>query len=164
MSKGGFLKVVVVGLFLYAFVAPGLVLAQSAAPAGGPPPLIAAPAPAVDAAPPAIEAPSVASSGRRARQATDIFAGLTYTDEQKAKIDQIRETTKAHMDTVIRDDKLSVDQKQAMLQGYQRIEAGQIFEILTPAQQRDVRKKLTTQRSAERQPQKPQPQPPVAPH
>lgn len=151
MSKAGFSKQATVALayLLCAFLAPGLTLAQSAAPAGGPPPTMAA--------------PPAAQSSQRARQATDIFAGLNYTDEQKAKISEIRQTTKAHMDIVIKDDKLSLDQKQAMLQGYKRIEAGQIFNILTAEQQKEVRKKLTAQRAAERD-QQPQQQPPVAPH
>src|SRR5881227_1829582 len=44
----------------------------------------------------------------------DDFAGLTFTDEQKAKIEQIRQAMKLRMDAVVKDDKLNADQKQAM--------------------------------------------------
>jgi Spy/CpxP family protein refolding chaperone len=159
MSKSSFSKqvIVAVGILLCASAAPGLALAQSAASAGGPPPTIAAP-------PPTIAAPPAPQSSQRARQVTDIFAGLTYTDDQKAKINEIRQNTKAHVDVVIKDDKLDSYQKQAMVQGFQRLEAGEIFKILTPEQQKDVRKKLSARRTAERDQPKPQQPPPVAPH
>ena len=159
MSKSSFSKQVIVaaGILLCAFGTPGLALAQSAAPAGGPPPMIAAP-------PPTIAAPPAPQSSQRARQATDLFAGLNYTDDQKAKINEIRQKTKAHMDVVIKDGKLDPSQKQAMLQGYQRLEAGEIFKILTPDQQKEVRKKQAAQRAAEQQQRKAQQPPPVAPH
>lgn len=158
MTKSGFSKQVIVAVgILCAFAAPRLALAQNAAPAGGPPPTIAAPPSTIAAAP----APQ---SSQRARQATDLFAGLNYTDDQKAKINEIRQNTKAHMDVVIKDDKLDSYQKQAMVQGFQRLEAGEIFKILTPEQQKEVRKKLTARRAAERDQPKPQQPPPVAPH
>ena len=158
MTKLGFSKqvIVVVGI-LCAFAAPRLALAQNAAPAGGPPPSIAAP-------PPTIAAPPAPQSSQRAHQATDPFAGLNYTDDQKAKINEIRQNTKAHMDLVVKDNKLDAEQKQAMLQGFQRLEAGEIFKILTPDQQKEVRKKMAAQRAAEQQQRKTQQQPPVAPH
>ena len=160
MSKSDFSKLLAlaVGLLLYEFAAPGLALAQSAAPAGGPPPTIAA------APPRAIAAPPAPQSSQRSRQVTDIFAGLSYTDEQKAKINEIRQNTKAHMDVVIKDNKLDPDQKQAMLRGFQRLETNEIFEVLTPEQQKEVRKNLTKRRAAERDQPKPQQPPPVAPH
>lgn len=152
MSKGTFSKhvIVAVGFLLSPFLAPAPALAQSAAPAGGPPPMIAA--------------PPAPQSSQRAHQATDPFAGLNYTDEQKAKINEIHQNTKAHMEVVIKDDKLDPSQKQAMLQGYQRLEASEIFKILTPEQQKEVRKKLAAQRAAEQQQRKAQQPPPVAPH
>lgn len=159
MAKSGFSKQVIVaaGILLCAFGTPRLALAQSAAPAGGPPPMVAAP-------PPTIAAPPAPQSSQRARQATDLFAGLNYTDDQKAKINEIRQNTKAHMDVVIKDDKLDSYQKQAMVQGFQRLEAGEIFKILTAEQQKEVRKKVTARRAAERDQPKPQQPPPVAPH
>ena len=78
----------------------------------------------------------------------DYFEGLTYTDEQKAKIDEIHKQTKARLDTVVRDDKLSPEQRDAMVQGYRRIEAGEIFELLTPGQQKEVQERAKAHRAA----------------
>lgn len=153
MNKSGFSKQVAVaaGFLLGAFLAPGL-LAQSAPPATAPPPAIAAP-------------PPPAAQPRQARrEAMDPFAGLSYTDEQKVKISEIRQSTKAKMDLVAKDDKLDAEQKQAMLQGYHRLEAGEIFKILTPEQQKEVRKKVATARAAEQQQRKAQQQQSTLPH
>ena len=72
----------------------------------------------------------------------DDFAGLSFNEEQKAKIQQIRQDIKSRMDAVTKDDKLSQDQKDAMLFGFHRMERSQVFEVLTPEQQAEVRKKI----------------------
>jgi len=79
----------------------------------------------------------------------DVFAGLTYTDEQKAKIGAIHQDIKAHMDAVTNDSKLNADQKAAMLSGYQRLERGQVFKVLTSEQQREVLKRERARQAAE---------------
>jgi Spy/CpxP family protein refolding chaperone len=84
------------------------------------------------------------------------FAGLTFTDEQKAKIAQIQGDMKPRMDTVAKDKNLTPEQKGAMLDGYHRMEQQQIFAVLTPEQQTEVRKKMVARRSAEREKTKPQ--------
>jgi Spy/CpxP family protein refolding chaperone len=38
-----------------------------------------------------------------------------------------------------------------MLNGYRYLENGQVFEVLTPEQQSEVRKKVAAQRAAQRQ-------------
>jgi Spy/CpxP family protein refolding chaperone len=151
MSQDRFSKqvAVVMGFLLYVLVAPRLALAQSVAPAGGPPPTIAA--------------PSATASRPGAPQATDIFAGLNLSDGQKAKITEIRQNTRARMLVVSKDEKLTADQKEAMLVGLQRMEAGDIFNQLTPEQQKEVRKKLAAQRAADQQ-QRAQRSSSVAPH
>ena len=78
---------------------------------------------------------------------------MTYTTEQQAKIDQIRQTTKQRIDTVVKDDKLAPEAKEAMVNGYQRIEAQEMFQVLTPEQQKEVRKKALARRAAEQQTQ-----------
>ena len=81
----------------------------------------------------------------RAKQApvpTDIFAGLQYTEDQKAKISKIHEDIKSRMDTVIKDDKLSPDQKGAFLQGFERMERSEVYKVLTPEQQTEVLKRM----------------------
>jgi Spy/CpxP family protein refolding chaperone len=87
----------------------------------------------------------------------DDFAGLTLTDDQKAKIEQIHQVTRSHMDIVARDPKSDSEQKQAMLEGMARIERGQIFQVLTPEQQSEVRKKVAARHAAEQQGKKKQP-------
>lgn len=82
---------------------------------------------------------------------TDDFAGLNFTADQKAKIDQIHQDTKLRMDTVVKDEKLSPEQKEAMLDGYRRMERNQVFQVLTPEQKTEVRKKLLAQRAAARE-------------
>jgi len=87
-------------------------------------------------------------------QPTDDFAGLKYTDDQKEKIDQIHQDMKSRMDLVVKDEKLSPDQKEAMLEGYRRLERGQVFKLLTPEQQREVRKRISARRAAEQEKKK----------
>ena len=78
--------------------------------------------------------------------------------QQKAKIDQIRQDTKQRMDAVKKDEKLTPEAKQAMLDGYQRIEIQQLFKVLTPEQQAEVRKKAQARRAEQ---QKKQNRPPT---
>jgi len=85
---------------------------------------------------------------------TDDFAGLTYSDEQKAEIDKIRQDTKVRKDAVVRDEKLNTDQKDAMLQGYTRIEYSRIYKVLTPEQQMQVRQRMRARREADQAAQK----------
>ena len=125
-------QVTVAAGFLFLWWAPGLACAQDSAPGSAPPPSLASPEARVKKGP------------------LDDFAGLTYTDEQRAKIDQIRQTTRQRMDAVRKDEKLTPEAKQAMLEGYQRLEIGQLFEVLTPEQQAEVRKKAQA-RHAEQQ-------------
>ena len=81
------------------------------------------------------------------------FAGLTLTDDQKAKIAQIRQNAKLRRDAVINNHGLSQDRKEAMLEGLQRIEISEIFKVLTPDQQTEVRKRMMARRAAEQQEQ-----------
>lgn len=82
---------------------------------------------------------------------TDDFAGLKFTDGQQAKIDEIRQDIKVRREAVVKDERLNTTQKEAMLEGYQRLENVQVFEVLTPEQQKEVRKKIVARRAAGRQ-------------
>jgi hypothetical protein len=98
------------------------------------------------------QTPTVATPGTRPNRDSppqDDFAGLQYTDEQKAAIDLIRQQTKSHKEAVLKDEKLTADQKEAMILGYTRIEYGQIYKELTPEQKREVRKRNSARRAAE---------------
>jgi hypothetical protein len=128
--------------FLFLGATPGLGHQQSA-PSSSPPQSVA-PAPVQTA-------PHAATPGVRPRReatAEDDFAGLTYTDEQKAKIDKIEETAKMRADAIRRDEKLNPDQKHAMLDGYRRMEMNEMFRVLTPQQQAEVRKKALARHKA----------------
>jgi Spy/CpxP family protein refolding chaperone len=85
---------------------------------------------------------------------SDDFDGLTFTNEQKAEIDQIYQEMKPRMDNVVKDEMLTSDQKGAMLDGYRRMEQRQIFAVLTPDQQKEVRKKINARHAAEQEKKK----------
>jgi len=141
MNKNRFsARVTVAAGFLLLCAAPGLTRAQSS------PPRTAQ----THKAPPAARPKSDV-------QPTDDFAGLKYTDDQKEKIDQIHQDMKSRMDLVVKDEKLSPDQKDAMLQGYRRLERSQVFKLLTPEQQREVRKRISARRAAEQEKKKKKP-------
>jgi Spy/CpxP family protein refolding chaperone len=134
-------RVAVAAGLCFLCVAPRLTLGQSAAPVP-------------------TQTPNAASHGAQQKgdsQPQDYFAGLTYTDEQKAEIDKIRQEIKAHKDLVAKDDKLTPDQKDAMLLGYTRMENGRVYKLLTPEQQREVRQRVLAHRAAEAAKKKPAP-------
>jgi hypothetical protein len=133
MNKIAFVKpVVVAGGFLFLCAAPKLTFGQSS-PLGAapPPPMRSASAPRPNSTPP-----------------PDLLEGLTLTDDQQAKIDQIREDTKSRLAAVANDKKLSPEAANAMFQGLQRIENDKILEVLTLEQKQEVRRRLSAWRAA----------------
>lgn len=98
--------------------------------------------------------PAPAARPKRGTPPTDDFAGLTFTDDQKAKIDQIHQNMKPRMDAVVKDEKLDAGQKEAMLEGLLRMESRQIFKVLTPGQRLEVRDRILARRAAEREERK----------
>jgi Spy/CpxP family protein refolding chaperone len=138
MNKNRFAKPVAVAAgFIFLFAVPGLTRAQSAPPA-----------------------PKVVSHGPPPTKGSlppDDFAGLNFTEEQKAEIAQIRRNTKSNKDAVVNDEKLTADQKDAMLLGYTRMEYGMIYKVLSPEQQRQVREKVLARRAADQAATKKQP-------
>jgi len=138
MNKNLFVRPVAVAAgFLFLCVAPRLTHAQNAAPGPAQTPHTVSPAaqPKKDTHPP------------------DIYVGMTFTDEQKAKIYAITQNAKVRVDAVNKDEKLDSDQKQAMLDGFRRIEISEIFKVLTPEQQVEIRKRMRAQRAAAQQPE-----------
>lgn len=130
-------QVAVAAGFLFLWWAPEVTCAQNSAPAPAPIPQMISPG----------------AQPRKGGPPPYDFAGLTYTPEQQAKIDQIRQTTRQHIDTVRKDEKLAPEAKEAMVNGYHRIEAQEMFKVLTPEQQKEVRKKALARRAAEQQAQ-----------
>jgi len=115
--------------------------------------LLAAPAPVgAQSNTPPVSTKKMASAGVQPKKASsleDDFAGLNYTDEQKAQIEKIRQDTKAREQNVKNDDKLTADQKDAMLVGYSRMQYGMMYKVLTPEQKRQVQQKIRARRAAE---------------
>ena len=136
MNKSAFVRpVVVAGGFLLLCAAPKLAFAQSSQPSAAPPPPIR----------------SAAAPPRNATAPPDLLEGLTLTDDQQAKIYQIRDDTRsriAAVTAVANDKKLSPEAANAMLQGLQRIENSKILEVLTQEQQQEVRRRLSAWRTS----------------
>jgi hypothetical protein len=117
--------------FFFVCMTPGLTRAQSASPAP-------------------TQTRVMASSGSQMKMgssASDDFAGLVYTDDQKTEIDRIHQETKSHQEAVAKDGNLNADQKDAMILGYTRLEYGQIYRQLTPEQKRQVQQKIRARRA-----------------
>jgi len=96
------------------------------------------------------------SRQKRVPSKADDFAGLNLTDDQKAKIDQVHQSMNTRRDVVVKDEKLSAEQRDAMLEGYERMERGQIFNLLTTEQRKEVREKIRARHAAEQVEQKKQ--------
>ena len=67
-----------------------------------------------------MQTPHMASPAARPKRdirPPDYFAGLTFTDDQKSKIDGIHRDMESRMDVVNKDQKLSAEKKEAMLDG-----------------------------------------------
>ena len=99
------------------------------------------------------EASPAAAPARADTRPIDYFAGLTFTDDQKSKIAQIRQNAELRKGAVIKNEKLSPSRKSGMLEMLQRIEISEIFKALTPDQQTEVRKRMMARRTAEQQEQ-----------
>jgi Spy/CpxP family protein refolding chaperone len=112
-------------------------------------------------APPAVmKTPSVASPVAQPNSdalPADDFSGLNYTEEQKAEIRKIHMQTESRKGVVAKDQSLSADQKNAMLVGYTRMEYGQIYKVLSPEQQKQVRRRIVARRAADQAEKKKQP-------
>jgi hypothetical protein len=90
---------------------------------------------------------------------TDEFAGLQFTDEQKAKIDEIHQHMATRKDVVVKSEKLNADQKEAMIAGLGRMERGEIVRLLTPEQQREILKRVRAEHATAQPEEKLQPLP-----
>jgi Spy/CpxP family protein refolding chaperone len=139
MKKNRHTRRVATGL-LFLCVMPGLTRAQSSTPSPMPAPPKAA----------------RVSRPKRVPSKADDFAGLNLTDDQKAKIEQVHQSMKRRRDAMVKDEKLTADQRDAMLEGYERMERGQVFELLTAEQRKEVREKIRARQAAEKVAQKKQ--------
>lgn len=81
----------------------------------------------------------------------DIFAGTKFSEGEQLRIDEIRKEMRARMELVAKDNRETPDQKEAMIEGLQRMERRQVFMALTPEQRSAVVKRLSAQRAATQQ-------------
>ena len=134
MNKNRFAKRAAVAAgFLFLCAAPRLTGAQSSPPS---------PAPTPPKTSPAVQP-------KKKTSPPDYFAGLQYTVEQQARIDEIHQDTKTRMDAVAKDGKLTAEQKDAILAGYQRSERSQVYKVLTSAQKKEVLRRIRARQAAE---------------
>jgi len=77
------------------------------------------------------------------------FAGLIYTDEQRAEIAHIHQNVESRKALVAKDKNLSTSDKDEMIQNYTRLEFGMVFKVLTPEQRRQVNQRARARRAAD---------------
>jgi Spy/CpxP family protein refolding chaperone len=137
------IRATAVAEFCFLSAAPGLMRAQVTQPA-------------------LVQTPHTASASARPMRdarSTDDFAGLKFTDEQKAQIDEIHRRIATRKDAVVKSEKLDADQKEAMIAGLGRMERGEIVKLLTPEQQRQVLNRVRSGHAAAQEEQKKPPLP-----
>jgi hypothetical protein len=88
---------------------------------------------------------------------SDLLAGASLNEDQKAAIEKIHRDMKARMELVAKDEKETSDQKDAMLQGLYRMQMRQVFDVLTPEQRAEARKRIFAARSTSADNRNPQP-------
>jgi Spy/CpxP family protein refolding chaperone len=87
--------------------------------------------------------------------------GLNLTDDQKAGMKKIHESTKAQLDAVNKDESLTADQKEAKIHQLRHGARSEMVKLLTPEQRQQMRANVRALRAArgEKQQQPPQAQP-----
>jgi Spy/CpxP family protein refolding chaperone len=100
-------------------------------------------------APPEARHPTIVSNSQmKPVDPMDDFRGLNFSAEQKARISKIHEDSRLRMHAVATDEKLSPEQRGSMIEGLQRMERGEVYKVLTPEQQTEVRKRVRARRAA----------------
>ena len=89
--------------------------------------------------------------------------GLNLTDDQKAGMKKIHESTKAQLDAVNKDESLTVDQKEAKIHQLRHGARLQMVKLLTPEQQQQMRANVRALRASRREKQQQQQPPQVQP-
>jgi Spy/CpxP family protein refolding chaperone len=90
-----------------------------------------------------------------------VMAGLNLTDDQKAQMKQIRESTKSQLAAVQQDQSLTADQQRTKIHELRHNERLQMVKLLTPEQRQQMKANVRAMRAArrEKQQQAPQAQP-----
>ena len=83
--------------------------------------------------------------------------GLNLTDDQKAQMKKIHESTKAQFDTVKKDESLSADQKADKIHDLRHSSRMQMVKLLTPEQREQMKANVRALRAARHEKQQQQP-------
>jgi Spy/CpxP family protein refolding chaperone len=84
--------------------------------------------------------------------------GLNLTDDQKAAMKKIHESTKAQLDAVNKDESLSADQKSAKIHELRHGARLQMVKLLTPEQREQMKANVRALRASRREKQQQPPQ------
>lgn len=80
-----------------------------------------------------------------------MLANLNLTDDQKAQIKQIHESTRSKVEAVNNDSSLSVDQKQTKIHEIRRDMHEQVKKVLTPDQRKQFEENMREHRESKQQ-------------
>jgi Spy/CpxP family protein refolding chaperone len=144
MNKNGITKqIAVTAGFLALTFAPGMSRAQGSS------------------QPPAQDQSQAAAPAQHEGTMHGAIEGLNLTDDQKAGMKRIHESTKAQLDAVNKDESLTADQKEAKIHQLRHGARLQMVKLLTPEQRQQMRANVRAQRASgrEKQQQPPQAQP-----
>jgi Spy/CpxP family protein refolding chaperone len=142
ISKNATKQLAIAAGFLALTFAPGISRAQSSSQP-----------PAQDQSQAAPAAPAQ-QEGRR----HGVMQGLNLTDDQKAAMKTIHESTKAKLDAVKKDESLTADQKEAKVHQLRRGARMQMVKLLTPEQRQQMRANVRALRASRREQQQRPPQ------
>jgi periplasmic protein CpxP/Spy len=141
MSRNSIKKQIAVAAgFLALTFAPGITRAQSSQP------------PAQD------QDQSQAAPAQHQVHQHGAMAGLNLTDDQKAQMKKIHESTKAQLDAVNKDESLTADQKDAKIHQLRHGARLQMVKLLTPEQRQQMKANIQQMRASRRQQQQQPPQ------
>ncbi|WP_109488887.1 hypothetical protein [Occallatibacter savannae] len=84
----------------------------------------------------------------------ELLSGVNLTEQQKTAIDRIHHEMRAKMEIVSKDQNESPEQKSAMLEGMNRMQMRQVFDVLSSEQREEVRKRILAVRSTAHQDEK----------
>jgi Spy/CpxP family protein refolding chaperone len=87
-----------------------------------------------------------------------VMQGLNLTDDQKAAMKKIHESTKAQMETLNKDESLTADQKAAKVHQLRHSARMQMVKLLTPEQRQQMRANVRALRASRREQQQQPPQ------
>lgn len=135
-------QIAVAAGFLALTFAPGISRAQSSSQA-----------PAQDQSQAAPAAPA-----QREGRMHGAMKGLNLTDDQKAAMKNIHESTKAQLDAVNKDESLSADQKTAKIHELRHGARLQMVKLLTPEQREQMKANVRALRASRREKQQQPPQ------